>query len=572
MHLNVGIANKCSPRFGGLKTSRYLLVDLGAYRHFFCTPTRNASSKSSAKAVKPPIYKFGNFLKLQTPDSKQTGYTAKSIENIKSFDELKIFPSVRTAMIHDIKHNYNLKNTYIKSKDELVISPTPVQVASIRKINRSRAKMSKSKLEQGKQIYQELVNNLTNKLKVFTMAAETGSGKTWAYLSVILSKLKEDDLNSFNKNVGVYHESRNVPVVRSVILVPTNELIDQVFNTVQFANTVKLDMAANESSLILNDKKYKDFLAMEEENGLNLNILKWGAGEPASKFFGAVQKNTIDILITTPTKLQSLGKQHSTDQNPYRFLYNVQYCVVDEADTLFDPSWVNDTMAILNKFSKAKDLILCSATMPKKFVKTVERYFKDLTIDVVTPSLHKLPKQIHVKIIDSQLSPFNGSKTRCLAQALYAIQKDGTEHGFVKRVIVFVNHKKDVMPLVSVLTTKYHQDPETIVGLSGDDSPIDRAGKIKPFISKPQELPEGVSLKLQILVTTDLFARGVNFNGIKNVILMDFPNNSVDLVHRIGRTGRMRQSGRVFIITDKKTSKSWVKSLPNATKQGIVIG
>lgn len=526
------------------------------------------ATKTSNKPLKNPIFQFGNFSKLSVPTNKDIDQSSKEVKNITDFNELKVFPSVRVAMMEEIRNAYNFKNTYLKSKEEVVIKPTPIQVASIRKINRSRA--VKKPKEDGKEIFQELVENMNNKLKVFTMAAETGSGKTWAYLSVILSKLKEDDLNMFNKSRKLYDLSRSLSMVRSVILLPTNELVDQVSRTLTTANEMALDTSRIPSHIV-NDKKYGDFLAMEQEKGMNLNILKWGAGEPASKYFGALREKTVDILITTPTKLQSLGKQH-TDQNPFRYLYNVQYCVVDEADTLFDPSWVNDTTSIINKFSKCKDLILCSATMPKRFVKTVEKYFSSLAINVITPALHKVPKQVHVKVIDAELSPFNGSKTRCLAQALYAIQKDGSEQGQVKRIIVFVNHKKDVMPLVSVLQTKYHQDPENLVGLSGDDSPTERSDKIKPFISSPEILNDPNETKIKVLVTTDLFARGVNFQGVKNVILMDFPNNSVDLIHRMGRTGRMKQSGRVFIITDKKSRKSWIKSLPNATKQGIRIG
>lgn len=542
----------------------------------YASAKRSIPGKSKGPGSKNPLFQYGKFSRLSLPSRKEMDISNQNIENINSFEALKIFPTVRIAMIEEIRQRYNFKNTYIKSKDELAIKPTPVQVAAIKKINRSRNPGNKKgdKFKESREIFNELMqNNLNNKLKIFTMAAETGSGKTWAYLSILLSKLKEDDLSIFNKNRKSFDQSRSIPVVRSVILLPTNELIDQVFETLQAANSTPLNLAQNLTNRkILSDNHYRSFLEAEAaNNNLGLNIIKWGAGDPASKFFNSLNNKPIDVLITTPTKLQSLGKQNNTDDlNPYRFLYNVQYCIIDEADTLFDPSWINDTTAILNKFSKCKDLILCSATIPKKFSKVLEQYFKDQTINVVTPALHKVPKQINLKIIDAELSPYNGSKTRALAQAIYAIQKDGTEKGYVKRIIVFVNNKKDVLPLISVLATKYNQDPDNLVGTSGLDSPLDRTDKLKPFISPPQETTKDNQIK--ILVTTDLFARGINFQGVKNVILMDFPNSSVDLVHRIGRTGRMKQSGRVFIITDKKSRKSWIKSLPNVTRQGIRIG
>lgn len=542
---------------------------------YYASVKRSSPSRNKPGS-KNPLFQYGRFSRLSLPSRKEMDLSHQNIENINTFEALKIFPSVRIAMVEEIRQSYNLKNTYIKSKEELDIKPTPVQVAAIKKINRSRnpGPKKKNKFEESKEIFNDLMkNNLNNKLKIFTVAAETGSGKTWSYLSILLSKLKEDDLTLFNKHKQGFEQSRSVSVVRSVILLPTNELVDQVYSTLQSANHVPLDLDKNlVNKKILSDKYYQPFLEYEDTaNTLGYNIIKWGAGDPASKLFNNLHNKPIDVLVTTPTKLQSLGKQNNSDDlNPYRYLYNVQYCIIDEADTLFDSSWVNDTTAILNKFSKCKDLILCSATIPKKFSRTVEHYFKDQTINVVTPALHKVPKQINVKIIDSELTPYNGSKTRALAQALYAIQKDGTEQGYVKRIIVFVNNKKDVLPLTSILATKYHQNPDNLVGISGLDSPPERTDKIKPFISAPQESTEDNQIK--VLITTDLFARGVNFQGVKNVILMDFPNSSVDLVHRIGRTGRMKQSGRVFIITDKESRKSWIKSLPNVTKQGIRIG
>ena len=191
----------------------------------------------------------------------------------------------------------------------------------------------------------------------------------------------------------------------------------------------------------------------------------------------------------------------------------------------------------------------------------------------MTPLVHKIPKQIVLKVIDAQQAPYHGSKSRCLAQALYAIYNDGTEAGYVKRILVFVNEKKDVEPLVETLITKYGHRQADIVAVTGKDSAVERGEKIDSFI-RPATLleddPDGS--KIKVLVTTDLLARGLNFLGIKNVILMDIPRSSVDLIHRVGRTGRMKQSGRVFIIIDKKSKKSWIKGLPRAIKEGTTIG
>ena len=96
---------------------------------------------------------------------------------------------------------------------------------------------------------------------------------------------------------------------------------------------------------------------------------------------------------------------------------------------------------------------------------------------------------------------------------------------------------------------------------------------IRPFVSEPEQTSDTTGdSSMKVLVTTDLLARGINFRSVKNVILMDLPNNSVDLVHRVGRTGRMRQAGRVFFIVDRKTRRSFAKGIPKAVRSGQVIG
>ena len=72
------------------------------------------------------------------------------------------------------------------------------------------------------------------KLKYFTVAAETGSGKTWSYLAPLLSKLKLDDMEFWKSDPEGYDNTRKKgQFVKSVILLPTNELVDQVYETLQ---------------------------------------------------------------------------------------------------------------------------------------------------------------------------------------------------------------------------------------------------------------------------------------------------------------------------------------------------
>lgn len=534
---------------------------------------RNRLQARPTETKKPKLFAFGNFASLQRPDQRHVDKAESAIDKISTFDALRIFPTVRTAMVGEIKLTY--KRTSGANVDDVVLAPSPVQIAAIRLITQPR-KVAPQKLDSaGSPLLHDIMEeNERHRLKVFTIAAETGSGKTWAYLAPVLLKLKEDDLQMCLKSPQAYEDARQHPHIRAVVLVPTFELIDQVYDTLLRAGSVAVDLEKDIPKNIRTAKDYAEFFENERDaSGLNLRFAKWGSGDSHEKLFKLVKKR-LDVLVTTPGKIQSLAKLQNIER-PFRHFNFVNYCVVDEADTLMDESFFEDTLSVFLRFPKLRDLIMCSATIPKEFEKSLKRLVKDekSVIRIVTPLIHKIPRQIAVKVIDAQQAPFHGSKTRCLAQALYAIHNDGTEAGYVKRILIFVNERKHVEPLVESLLSKYGHRPEDIIGVTGKDTAMERQEKIAPFLQHATPLEEDIhECKIKVLVTTDLLARGLNFQGIKNVILMDLPRTSIDLIHRIGRTGRMRQSGRVFVIIDKKTRKSWIKGLPNAIRHGSTLG
>lgn len=529
---------------------------------------KSPKPKPTAK-LSPNVFSLGKFSQLHN-DTSTTNIESK----ITSFDQLKIFPSVREAIIKEIKSQYNLKGPRHSNIDEIDIKPTPVQIAAIRKINQTRKLKVPNKdlegMDDAERIQFELQNaNEVQKTKVFTVAAETGSGKTWSYLAPLLSKIKLDDMEFWKSDPEGYDNTRKKgQFVKSVILLPTNELVDQVYETLQRANSFELEHKGAPGNFTL-------FLELPENKTMNITTMKLGQGEAPVRLFRQLEtKGPIDVLITTPGKIVAFSKLVNINR-PFRVFANVKYCVLDEADTLFDDSFEKNTTDVITHFPKLLDLILVSATIPKVFEKKLSKLFPDQRslIRVATPLLHKVPRNIKVMTIDADVAPYNGSKPRCLAQALYAISKDGTEPGYVKRIIVFVNEKSEVDGIVESMITKYKVRPEDIVGVSGSVNIRDRKDMLQPFL-QPAELIENDDFgsKVKILVTTDLLARGLNFQGVKNVILLGLPRNSVDLVHRLGRTGRMNQNGRVFVIVDKKSKKSWVKGLGNAIIRGLRIG
>ncbi|ODV85658.1 hypothetical protein CANARDRAFT_27762 [[Candida] arabinofermentans NRRL YB-2248] len=486
------------------------------------TSKRKNSTPTSTNPDNLAPYKFGSYSGLKQPDEEKRKGIDKLISKVTDFNELRILPEVRDVMINELKkatvlrtQNYINSTKKRKTEDEingLILRPTPIQTAAIKLINSTR--------------------KASEFLKVFTLAAETGSGKTWAYLAPMFHKLIENNIAKEKLDDELYGGStgKSKAGIKNIILLPTHELVDQVHTTVSN----------------ISEK-------------LNLKIVKWDTDSNFKSFIEDYRKG-IDVLVTTPGKLMSLTKYDSIS-DPRALLSSVQFCVVDEADTLMDQSWLPETYGVIKYMTGLHDLVFVSATIPSDFNKTITKLFP-MAIPITTPSLHKLPKSIEFRVINASVAPYKGSKMKAMAQALYAIHCDGTEYGYEKRVIVFVNGKDDCMKVAEKLEKTYNHNVKYI---SSDDDIEVRKEKVKEFIEPPKELEPGAKQVLKVLVCTDLVSRGINFTGIRNVILLDVPKTSVDLVHRAGRTGRMNQSGRVFMImTDQ--DRSHVKGLPKVIR------
>ncbi|KAG0670445.1 RNA helicase [Maudiozyma exigua] len=511
----------------------------------------DARSKHSKQRApkRQETFHYGEFggLKENKSVNKSLGLVSALVEKITSFDDLKLLPEVRIA-IKDII----AKDTTVSDLNPDKISPSPVQILAVKRLSK---------------------NLMDPKFQTHAIAADTGSGKTISYLLPILDYMMREQIETPEQ----WETMRDKASIRSIILVPTHELVDQVYNTI----------------------------ALTEET-LGLHTFKWDIYTKYPDLINAI-KNRVDIMVTTPSKLLTLFNIRMIS-NPDRLLAHVKNLVVDEADTLMDPSWVTDTHSVIRKLKNLNHLIFCSATIPNEFNKTITKLFPSY-IPITTTRLHKLPRKLEFKIIDSSLNPFKGSKIKALAQILYAVNKDESEKGLQKRCVVFVNERDEVTRIVEKLRNKYGLNA---MGLTGSNKVEERLNTIKLFTSAPKLMSEvNKELKLEatdtdenndaddtliipgsnititakkitdssnttpnrssiILVTTDLMARGLNFQGLRNVVLFDVPQTSIDLVHRAGRTARMRQGGRLFMITDKKT-KSWAKALPKIVKSNLSL-
>ncbi|BAO40568.1 ATP-dependent RNA helicase MRH4 [Kluyveromyces marxianus DMKU3-1042] len=516
------------------------------------TPKKNAVH-GQPKNEKKQRFEFGEYGKLSDGDANVLERSQKLVSKITDFDSLKLLPDVREKMIDIISSesllNKNIQNIGYNPEDKSVqefkktVKPSPIQTTAIYQLSKTLMKPE---------------------LQVRLIAAETGSGKTMAYLIPLVDYLKRTEL----ENPTVWESMKNKAIVRSIILLPTHELVEQVYQTVS-----KLEPA------------------------LGMNTYKWDAGSSYKGFVDAL-KGRIDIMVTTPGKILSLFKI-SMVSRPDRILSQVKFLVMDEADTLLDKSWVEDSYSTIKHMQNLNHVLFCSATIPKEFQKTITRLFPDVGV-IASPNLHKINHKNDIKLINADMAPYKGSKIKALAQILYSINRDNIDPGFEKRAVVFVNEKTSVPIVAAKLANQYGHD---VVALTGSDTVEERLEKIKPFMdpakkinkspSKPvadsnkvlrkipnsniviEEAPDKAEeataeSTLKVLVTTDVLARGINFRSCRYVVLYDIPNTSVDLVHRIGRTGRMKQKGSVFIITGKRV-KNWVKAIPSIVSKKVTI-
>lgn len=461
------------------------------------TPIKKRTSSNSDPKfmVGPP--NSGRFAGLKTIDTNSRIKNEQVVTKFESFDELKIDPVVRDSILNQVLGHLEYKK------------PSPIQTLATRAIQARRRS--------------------PEEFKSFLLAAETGSGKTIAYLGPLLSKLKEQEASDPD-----WPHMKDIPIVRSVIMVPTLELVSQVITIVK-----KICHEAKLSSFAL-------------------------SATTSSKSINEAFNRRIDVLVTTPDKFLSAFKKENQIRGKFKYCKSI---VIDEADTLMDESFVESTQKVLSLTSPSiADLVFCSATIPKRFDRVLEDLYPE-TERIVSPSLHRIPRSIDFRVVEVFNPPYSNSKPLALQQALYAIHNDNTEPGNIKRVVVFLNRKDDIPDLAEMLKEKGYD----AVYIKGGMELQDRKEVITQFVDPAAPLQENSTQKVRVLLTTDLLARGVDMNSIRNVILYDVPYSSIDLIHRAGRTGRMGKRGRVFLFVEKKESKAWVKGLEKVIKKGMLL-
>ena len=308
--------------------------------------------------------------------------------------------------------------------------------------------------------------------------AQTGTGKTAAYLLPVLSKL--DD--------GGYPKD----AINCVIMSPTRELAQQIDQAMQGFGYY-LQGVSSVAVYGGNDGNRYD---------QELRSLRMGA----------------DVVIATPGRLISHISLGNVD------LSKVSFFILDEADRMLDMGFSEDIKTIASKLPETCQTIMFSATMPEKIEELAKTLLKnpvEIKLAVSKPA-EKIKQEAYV----------------CYETQKMTIIKDIFKAGDLKRVIVFSGSKFKVKQLAASL----QQIGVNCGAMHSDLEQAERDDVMFKFKSGQYD----------VLVATDIVARGIDIDDIEMVINYDVPHDTEDYVHRIGRTARANRDGRAITFVNEE--------------------
>lgn len=233
-------------------------------------------------------------------------------------------------------------------------------------------------------------------------------------------------------------------------------------------------------------------------------------------------KRGVDVLVATPGRLLDLIGQKYID------LSKLEIFVLDEADRMLDMGFIHDVKKVIALLPSKRQTLFFSATMPPEIQKLADSLLTHPALVEVTPPSSTVDK------IEQQLYYTNkGDKPALL---LYLLQEKK-----IGSALVFTRTKHGADKVVKLL----QREKVKCAAIHGNKSQNNRQNALNDFKSG----------KIQVLVATDIAARGIDIDELANVFNYDLPNIPETYVHRIGRTGRAGNSGLAMSFVDGETLK-----------------
>jgi superfamily II DNA/RNA helicase len=237
-------------------------------------------------------------------------------------------------------------------------------------------------------------------------------------------------------------------------------------------------------------------------------------------------QNGVDFIIATPGRLL----QHIS--MGYVSLNRVEHLVLDEADRMLDMGFFDDITEIVKLLPQKRQTLLFSATMP--------------------PNIRKLSKKILTNPVEINIAVSKPAEN--VLQGVYEVDDNqkidllshllkGKDH--VKSAIVFASTKLKVKAIERALKV----EGMSAMAIHSDLEQKEREDVLRKFRNR----------KFQILVATDIIARGIDIEDIDLIVNYDVPNDPEDYVHRIGRTARAQSDGVALTFVNSKEKKQFAQ-------------
>ena len=245
----------------------------------------------------------------------------------------------------------------------------------------------------------------------------------------------------------------------------------------------------------------------------------------------------VDVLIATPGRLLDHFERGKL------LLTGIDILVVDEADRMLDMGFIPDVEKICERIPRKHQTLFFSATMPPPIERLTKQFLND-------------PKQIEVarpastaQTIDQAVVTVGPRDKRRALRALLTREN-------IKNGIIFCNRKRDVKEVYASLS----RHDFNVGQLHGDMAQPERLSVLQSFKDN----------KIQLLVASDVAARGLDIADVSHVFNFDVPSHADDYVHRIGRTGRAGREGNAYtIVTKGKDDQRYLKAIETLIGQEI---